>query len=56
MSDLTRRELFALVAMHGILSGKPTIDAENDDQAEDALAGSAIAIADKLITKLDKNP
>ena len=48
--DLTKRELFAAMAMQGLLSfGKITTSAE-------AYAGQAVITADALIAELAKEP
>lgn len=46
-AGLTKRELFAAMAMHGILASR-------DESSGTAIANYAIAIADELLERLSK--
>lgn len=54
---LTKRELFAAMAMHGMLAcGSMFFDQEMSSDQESRIAGFAVAQADALLAALDQPP
>lgn len=58
ISGLTKREMFAMAAMQGILSTDITVHAKNvhSDHLVSHLSRKAVAFADALLAELERKP